>query len=56
MVDIVQNFPIKAPPDRVYQAVSTPAGLDCWWTKSSSGTPVEGAEYELGLSPPSTRS
>src|SRR5262245_57069921 len=51
MADILQDFPIKAPPHRVYQAVSNPAGLDCWWTERSSGTPVEGAEYEVGFGP-----
>jgi uncharacterized protein YndB with AHSA1/START domain len=51
MADIVQDFPIKTPPDRVYQAVTTPAELDRWWTKRSSGTPVEGATYELWFGP-----
>lgn len=35
----------------VFEAVSTPAGLDAWWTKRSSGRPVEGAEYELWFGP-----
>ena len=52
MADILQDFPIRAPRDRVYQAVSTPAGLDCWWTKKSAGNPIEGAEYELWFGPP----
>jgi uncharacterized protein YndB with AHSA1/START domain len=51
MADIVHDFPIKAPSDRVYQAVSTPAELDRWWTKRSSGTRVEGATYELWFGP-----
>lgn len=51
MADILQDFPIKAPRDRVYQAVSTPAGLECWWTKESSGRPIEGAEYRLWFGP-----
>jgi uncharacterized protein YndB with AHSA1/START domain len=51
MADILQDFPIKASRDRVYQAVSTPAGLDCWWTKRSSGAPREGAEYGLWFGP-----
>ena len=38
--DILHDFPIKAPLDRVFQAVSTPEGLDRWWTKRSEGKPV----------------
>ena len=47
MADILQDFPIAVPPARVYQAVSTPAGLDTWWTKRSAGEPVAGRSYEL---------
>jgi uncharacterized protein YndB with AHSA1/START domain len=51
MPDILHDFPIKSPPARVFQAVSTPGGLDAWWTDRSSGNPVEGAEYELWFGP-----
>jgi uncharacterized protein YndB with AHSA1/START domain len=51
MADIFQDFPVKASPARVYQAVSSPQGLDSWWTKTSAGQPVEGAQYELGFGP-----
>jgi uncharacterized protein YndB with AHSA1/START domain len=51
MADIFQDFPIKAFPDRVYQAVSTPGGLDRWWTKRSAGEPTEGTQYELWFGP-----
>lgn len=51
MPDIFHHFPIKAPRQKVFQAISTPAGLDTWWTKRSSGEPAEGAEYELWFSP-----
>ena len=51
MVDTFQDLPIKAPPDRVYQAISTPEELDRWWTKRSAGKPVEGAQYELWFGP-----
>lgn len=51
MADIFHDFPIKAPLDRVFHAVSRPEGLDTWWTKRSAGTPREGAEYELGFGP-----
>jgi hypothetical protein len=51
MVDILLDFPIKAPMDRVFRAVSTPQGLDTWWTKRSAGRPHEGEEYELSFGP-----
>ena len=51
MADIYHDLLIKAPVDHVYKAVSTPQGLDSWWTKRSEGRPVEGAEFELGFGP-----
>ena len=51
MPDVLLDLPIKTPIDRVFQAVSTAHGLDCWWTKRSSGTPAEGEEYELWFGP-----
>lgn len=51
MADIFQDFPIKVSPARVFEAVSTPQGLDVWWTKTSSGRPVLGEEYVLGFGP-----
>lgn len=51
MADISHDFPIKASPRQVFQAVSTPAGLDTWWTKRSSGEPTEGSEYNLWFGP-----
>lgn len=51
MADIYHDFPIKAPPERVYEAVTSPAGLDAWWTKRSAGEPSEGTEYELWFGP-----
>ncbi len=51
MANIFHDFPIKASPDRVFRAISTPAGLDTWWTKASAGKPREGAEYDLSFGP-----
>lgn len=51
MPDILQDLPINATAAEVFAAVSTPAGLDTWWTLRSAGTPREGAEYELGFGP-----
>ncbi len=49
MADIFHHFLIKAPQQKVFEAVSTLKGLDVWWTKRSSGEPEEGAEYKLFL-------
>jgi uncharacterized protein YndB with AHSA1/START domain len=51
MTDILHDLPIAAPVARVYEAISTPAGLDRWWTASSAGEPKLGAEYRLGFGP-----
>lgn len=51
MADILHDFPIAVPAERVFRAVSTPAELDQWWTKRSMGRPAQGSEYELGFGP-----
>jgi uncharacterized protein YndB with AHSA1/START domain len=51
MPDVFQDFPIKAPARDVFEAVSTPAGLDAWWSQSTSGQVEEGAEYKIGFGP-----
>lgn len=51
MPDIYHDFPIGTDPRRVFEALSSPAGLDQWWTKSSAGTAKVGAEFELGFGP-----
>jgi uncharacterized protein YndB with AHSA1/START domain len=51
MFDILQEFTIKAPRERVFETMSSPNGLDLWWTKSSAGVVKEGAEYTLFFGP-----
>ena len=51
MPDIVHDFSVKATRADVFKAVSTPAGLDSWWTKRSSGEPKQNAAYELWFGP-----
>ena len=51
MSGILEDFPIKTTPALVFQVVSTPAGLDRWWTRRSSGVPALGCEYELWFGP-----
>lgn len=51
MPDILHQLRIKAPIADVFKAVSTPEGIDMWWTKRCSGEPELGAEYELFFAP-----
>ena len=51
MANIVQEFTVKAPQDRVFQAMATPEGLAHWWTKTSEGKSEEGSEYNLFFGP-----
>ena len=51
MPDIFSDLPIGARIERVFDAVSTPAGLDAWWTKTCTGAPNEGTEFALGFGP-----
>ncbi len=51
MLSILHDFPIKAPASRVFDCMTTPGGLDQWWTLYSSGQPTLGAEYSLGFGP-----
>jgi len=53
MADILHDVLIGAPPQRVFAAVSTPAELDAWWTKRSSGRAQLGATYQLWFGPAS---
>jgi uncharacterized protein YndB with AHSA1/START domain len=51
MPDILQDFPINAPIDKVFAAISLPTGLDQWWTSRSAGQPRDGVDYELSFGP-----
>ena len=51
MPDIFSDLPIRADQDRVFDAVSTPAGLDAWWTKRSEGERAPGAPFQLWFGP-----
>lgn len=51
MNDIFHTFPINTSPAKVFEAVSSPAGLDAWWTEKSTGTPATGNEYRLSFGP-----
>ena len=51
MPDILQDFPIKADPGPVFDAVSSAVGLDHWWTQTCSGEARPGASFDLGFGP-----
>jgi uncharacterized protein YndB with AHSA1/START domain len=51
MADIYQHFPIKGAAHRVFEAVSSPVGLNSWWTESCAGQAELGAEYDFGFGP-----
>jgi len=51
MSDIFSDLPIRAPQERVYDVVSTPDGLDAWWTKRSAGQRAKGEEFKLWFGP-----
>ncbi len=51
MADIVHELTINAPRKKVFEMVSTPKGLDQWWTKSSSGEAKKDAEFLLFFGP-----
>ena len=51
MPDIFHNLPIKASAQRVFEAISTPGGLNSWWTNNCSTTPSKDSAYELGFGP-----
>lgn len=51
MKDILYDFPIQAPVDKVFRAISTADGLNAWWTLRCSGEPALGNEYQLWFGP-----
>ena len=51
MADIRLEFPVAGPVDDVFRAISTPAGLNAWWTMDAEGTAEIGDRYRLGFGP-----
>lgn len=47
MADLTYELLIAAPPDRVYQAMATPDGLNAWWTLAADGHAVGGSTWTL---------
>ena len=51
MADIFHSFTINAPLKNVFECISTPKGLDNWWSKNSEGTPGIDEMYKLYFGP-----
>lgn len=51
MPDIYHYFPVNTSPEKVFECISTPEGLDRWWSKSSTGKPALGELYRLDFGP-----
>lgn len=51
MAEVLHDFPINAKAPKVFEAVSTPEGLDSWWTLKCAGEPTLAVEYSLYFGP-----
>ena len=51
MAEIFHQLAIKASAATVFDAISTPTGLDKWWTLRAKGNPGLDATYELYFGP-----
>ena len=51
MADILHHISINGTVHEVFEAVSTPQGLDCWWTLTCEASPAAGARYKLDFGP-----
>lgn len=49
MADIHHDFLIHGPAARVYEAITSPQGLDSWWTLRAAGEPVRNSTYEFNF-------
>ena len=51
MPDILHDFPIMATPERVFEVLCSPAGLNVWWTLEAAGAPGVDQRYRLYFGP-----
>jgi uncharacterized protein YndB with AHSA1/START domain len=49
MADMLHQIHIKAAPEKVYEALTTDAGLRSWWTNDSVAKPEVGSVAEFGF-------
>jgi uncharacterized protein YndB with AHSA1/START domain len=54
MHGILHDLTIAASAAKVFEAVTSPALLDQWWTSRAAGLPRLGETYELGFTPECT--
>ena len=47
MIDIVHRIGIKAPADRVYDAVATAQGVAGWWTRDTTDTATDAGQLNV---------
>lgn len=47
MADIFHYFPINASPEKVFENISTPKGIDNWWSLEAKGTTGLREVYEF---------
>jgi len=52
MTGIYHVFTIKAPLTEVFNSISTPRGLNSWWTEKSEGKAIVGTIYLLNFGEP----
>lgn len=52
MANVLHDFFIKAPVERVFQAIVTPEEVDKWWSLQCSGDARMGGEYRLFFGEP----
>jgi uncharacterized protein YndB with AHSA1/START domain len=50
MHDIHHLFTINAPATGVFDAITTPKGLNSWWTVDAAGSPILGSNYRFFFS------
>ncbi len=51
MFEILHQLEIAGSRAAVFQAMTTPSGLDSWWTRESEGIPRLGQEYRFFFGP-----
>jgi len=51
MPTIFHSFTINAPLEAMYDGITTPKGIDAWWTKTSMGNPIIDTNYILDFGP-----
>ncbi|MFC2085706.1 SRPBCC domain-containing protein [Bacteroidota bacterium] len=47
MADILHDFPVFAPIEKVFEAVTTPDGINAWWSLTCDGKATPGSFYDL---------